>query len=458
MLTSAKKAALGSFVGTTIEWYDFFIYGTASALVFRYVFFPSHDPLVGTLLSFATFGVAFVARPLGGIIFGHFGDRIGRRPTLVVTLVMMGVATGLVGILPSYDSIGVAAPVLLVILRVVQGLSVGGEYGGAVLMTVEHAPKASRGLYGSWVQAGSPAGQIIANGVFLITTAAMSEDQLLAWGWRIPFLASFALVAVGLAIRLTVEESPEFAQVDRLDRKEKSPLVALLRQYPRQVVLMAVAYLGTGVVIYGAAVYSLSYGTNTLDFSYSQMLLLVLLCQVLTFVLIPIFAHTADRVGIKKVFVIGNIGMALMGVPWVVLLDTGEFGLAMLGYTLIFVPYAAAYGTMAAFFASIYDSRVGYSGISMGYQLGSIFGSGLTPLVAAALIASTGTVVAFGVYIAGAAALSVIATLWLRAFEVEDGTASVELSPKVAGDLTIVDIESAVADVRQETYESNRRR
>lgn len=331
MLTSAKKAALGSFVGTSIEWYDFFIYGTASALVFRHVFFPSHDPLVGTLLSFATFGVAFVARPLGGIIFGHFGDRIGRRPTLVVTLVMMGVATGLVGLLPSYDSIGIIAPVLLVILRVLQGLSVGGEYAGAVLMTVEHAPKARRGLYGSWVQAGSPAGQIMANGVFLITTALMSEDQLLGWGWRIPFLASFALVVVGLVIRLAVEESPEFERVEQLDKKEKSPLVTLLRHYPKQVVLMAIAYLGTGVVIYGAAVYSLSYGTTRLDFSYSQMLLMVLLCQVITLILIPVFARTADRVGIKKVFLIGNIGMGLMGVPWVLLLDTGQFGLAMLG-------------------------------------------------------------------------------------------------------------------------------
>lgn len=444
MLTSAKKAALGSFVGTSIEWYDFFIYGTASALVFRHVFFPSHDPLVGTLLSFATFGVAFVARPLGGIIFGHFGDRIGRRPTLVVTLVMMGVATGLVGLLPSYDSIGIIAPVLLVILRVLQGLSVGGEYAGAVLMTVEHAPKARRGLYGSWVQAGSPAGQIMANGVFLITTALMSEDQLLGWGWRIPFLASFALVVVGLVIRLAVEESPEFERVEQLDKKEKSPLVTLLRHYPKQVVLMAIAYLGTGVVIYGAAVYSLSYGTTRLDFSYSQMLLMVLLCQVITLIVIPVFARTADRVGIKKVFLIGNIGMGLMGVPWVLLLDTGQFGLAMLGYALIFIPYAAAYGTMAAFFAGIYDSRVGYSGVSMGYQLGSIFGSGLTPLVAAALLASTGTVVAFGVYIAGAAALSAAATIWLRVFDGGDRTAGVEANPKMTGDITVVEVEPVV--------------
>jgi MFS family permease len=415
MLTPAKKATLGSFVGTTIEWYDFFIYGTASALIFRHVFFPAQDPVVGTLLSFATFGVAFLARPLGGLIVGHFGDRVGRRPMLVMTLVVMGSATGLIGLLPTYDSIGIAAPLLLVGLRFIQGLSVGGEYGGAVLMTVEHAPKHRRGLYGSWVQAGSPAGQIIANGVFLITTSQMSREALLAWGWRIPFLASFLLVAVGLIIRLRVEESPEFKRLERTNEKVTSPLVTVLRKYRKQVVLMAGAYLVHGVVIYGAAVYSLSYGTTSLDFSYSQMLLLILLCQIVVLILIPTFANIGDKVGIKKVFLIGNIGMGLMGIPWVLLLDTGSFGLALLGYLLIFIPYAATYGTMAAFFASIYDSRVGYSGISMGYQLGSIIGSGLTPLAAAALIASTGTVLTFGVYIGVAAVLSVAATIYLTA-------------------------------------------
>lgn len=420
MLTPAKKATLGSFVGTTIEWYDFFIYGTASALIFRHVFFPAQDPVVGTLLSFATFGVAFLARPLGGLIVGHFGDKVGRRPMLVLTLVVMGTATGLIGVLPTYDSIGIAAPLILVGLRFIQGLSVGGEYGGAVLMTVEHAPKHRRGLYGSWVQAGSPAGQIIANGVFLITTTVMSREDLLAWGWRIPFLASFLLVAVGLIIRLRVEESPEFKRIEKTNEKVTSPLVSVLRKYRKQVILMAGAYLVHGVVIYGAAVYSLSYGTTRLDFSYSQMLLLILLCQVVVLILIPTFANIGDKVGIKKVFLIGNVGMGLMGIPWVMLLDTGSFGLALLGYLLIFIPYAATYGTMAAFFASIYDSRVGYSGISMGYQLGSIIGSGLTPLAAAALIASTGTILTFGIYIGVAAVLSVAATIYLTAHVEEE--------------------------------------
>ncbi|OBB57089.1 MFS transporter [Mycobacterium sp. 852013-51886_SCH5428379] len=430
MLSPAKKATVGSFVGTTIEWYDFFIYGTASALIFRHVFFPAQDPLVGTLLSFATFGVAFLARPLGGLIVGHFGDKVGRKPMLVLTLVVMGCATGAIGLLPTYETIGVAAPLILVGLRFIQGLSVGGEYGGAVLMTVEHAPKHRRGLYGSWVQAGSPAGQIIANGVFLITTAVMSQEDLLAWGWRIPFLGSFALVVVGLIIRLRVDESPEFKRIEKTNEKVTSPLVSVLRKYRKQVVLMAGAYLVHGVVIYGAAVYSLSYGTNTLNFSYSQMLLLILLCQIAVLILIPTFANIGDKVGIKKVFLIGNVGMGLMGIPWVLLLDTGSFGLALLGYLLIFIPYAATYGTMAAFFASIYDARVGYSGISMGYQLGSIFGSGLTPLAAAALIASTGTVVTFGVYIGVAAVLSVAATIYLTAHVPDEDKAAVPTVPK----------------------------
>lgn len=413
MLTSAKKATLGSFVGTTIEWYDFFIYGTASALIFSHVFFPGYDPLVGTLLSFATFGVAFVARPLGGLIVGHYGDRLGRRPMLVLTLITMGVSTGVIGLMPSYEAIGIAAPLILVGLRVVQGLSVGGEYGGAVLMTVEHAPKNRRGLYGSWVQAGSPAGQIIANGVFLVVASLMTQEQLISWGWRIPFLVSFVLVGVGLIIRLKVEESPEFKKVEKHEKKETSPLISVLRDYPKQVVLMAGAYFVTGIVIYGAAVYSLSYGTDNLGFSYSQMLLLVLLCQVLTFVLIPLWANFADGFGIKRVFIIGNIGMGLMGIPWVLLLDTGSFGLALVGYLLIFIPYAATYGTMAAFFASVYNPKVGYSGVSMGYQLGSIFGSGLTPLVAASLIASAGTILALGAYIVVAAVVSIASAAWL---------------------------------------------
>jgi metabolite-proton symporter len=432
MSGSSRKVALGSFVGTTIEWYDFFLYGTASALIFSKLFFPSYDPLVGTLLSFATFGVAFLARPLGGIVFGHFGDRIGRKPMLVVTLMMMGVATGAIGLLPTYETLGVAAPILLVLLRIVQGLSVGGEYGGAVLMTVEHAPPHRRGWYGSWVQAGSPAGLIVSNAVFLLITTQVSEEQLLAWAWRIPFLASFLLVVVGIVIRLSIEESPAFRRVAKSDRVEQAPLVVVLRTYKTKVLLTAGAYVSTGVTVYLAAVFSLNHGTTAIGFSYSQMLLLVLLGQVLAFVLMPTFAHVSDRVGHKRVFLVGIVGMALMAFPWLWLFSTGDFGLALLGFVLLFIPYSATYGTMAAFFAGVYETEVGYSGLSLGYQLGTVVGSALAPIVATALVASTGTVAAVGWYVLAMSVLSFLATLWLTSAatapvrEVGDGTATGE--------------------------------
>ncbi|WP_246244634.1 MFS transporter [Pseudonocardia bannensis] len=404
---------MGSFIGTTIEWYDFFLYGTASALIFSKLFFPSYEPLVGTLLSFATFGVAFLARPLGGIIFGHFGDRFGRKPMLVITLMMMGVATGAIGLLPTYETIGVAAPIVLVLLRILQGLSVGGEYGGAVLMTVEHAPPNRRGWYGSWVQAGSPAGLIISNAVFLLITTQVSQEQLLAWAWRIPFLASFVLVIVGIVIRLSLEESPAFQRVAKSERVETAPLVTVLRNHKRQVLLTAGAYVSTGVTVYLAAVFSLSYGTTTVGFSYSEMLVLVLLGQILAFVLMPTFSHVSDRVGHKRVFMIGIVGMALMAFPWLWLLTTGDFVPALLGFVLLFIPYSATYGTMAAFFAGVYETRIGYSGLSLGYQLGTVVGSALAPITATALVAATGTVASVGWYMVATAVLSLAAAIWL---------------------------------------------
>ncbi len=413
MTGSSRKVALGSFIGTTIEWYDFFLYGTASALIFSKLFFPSYEPLVGTLLSFATFGVAFLARPLGGIIFGHFGDRFGRKPMLVITLMMMGVATGAIGLLPTYETIGVAAPIVLVLLRILQGLSVGGEYGGAVLMTVEHAPPNRRGWYGSWVQAGSPAGLIISNAVFLLITTQVSQEQLLAWAWRIPFLASFVLVIVGIVIRLSLEESPAFQRVAKSERVETAPLVTVLRNHKRQVLLTAGAYVSTGVTVYLAAVFSLSYGTTTVGFSYSEMLVLVLLGQILAFVLMPTFSHVSDRVGHKRVFMIGIVGMALMAFPWLWLLNTGDFVPALLGFVLLFIPYSATYGTMAAFFAGVYETRIGYSGLSLGYQLGTVVGSALAPITATALVAATGTVASVGWYMVATAVLSLAAAIWL---------------------------------------------
>lgn len=417
MSANPKKAALGSFVGTTIEWYDFFIYGIASALIFSEIFFPSYDPLVGTLLSFATFGVAFVARPLGGVLFGHLGDRLGRKPVLVTTLVAMGVATGSIGLMPTYDSIGIAAPLILVLLRIVQGLSVGGEYGGAVLMSVEHAPKKRRGLYGSWVQAGSPAGQVIANGVFILMVTQVSEESLFAWAWRVPFLFSFVLVIVGLVIRVALEESPEFTEVARTKKVASAPLLEILKSYKKRVLLMMGAYISHGVTVYMAAVFSLNYGTTELDFSYTDMLLLVLICQATVLVLIPVFAHISDRVGHKRVFLLGNIGMGVGAFPWFWLLETGHFGGALVGFIILFIPYAATYGTMAVFFASVYETRVGYSGISLGYQFGGVVGSAPAPLIATMLLTNTGTTASIGWYMVLMSIVSVVSTIWLRSLK-----------------------------------------
>lgn len=415
MTGSSRKVALGSFIGTTIEWYDFFLYGTASAVIFGRLFFPSEDPLVGTLLSLATFGVAFLARPLGGIIFGHFGDRLGRKPMLVITLLMMGISTGAIGLLPTYDSIGVAAPIILVALRIVQGVSVGGEYGGAVLMTVEHAEEHRRGWYGSWVQAGSPAGLIFSNAVFLLITAQVSPEQLFSWAWRIPFLVSFLLVAVGIVIRVTLEETPQFNRVTKAQQVQSAPLISVLRHHKKAVLLTAGAYVSAGVTVYTAAVFSLNYGTTSLGFSFSEMLLLVLLGQIVAFVLMPIFAHISDRLGHKRVFMSGIVGMALLAFPWLLLFDTGEFWPALAGFVLLFIPYSANYGTMAAYFASVYETSVGYSGLSLGYQLGTVVGSALAPFIATALLAATGTIGAVGWYVVLACVISFVSSIWLTA-------------------------------------------
>ena len=409
------RVALASFIGTTIEWYDFFLYGTASAVIFSKLFFPSEDELVGTLLSFATFGVAFIARPFGGMIFGHFGDRIGRKPMLVITLLMMGVSTCANGLLPTYDSMGVAAPILLVVLRLVQGLSVGGEYGGAVLMTVEHSESNRRGWYGSWVQAGSPAGLILANGVYLLVTTQVSDDQLFAWAWRIPFLVSFVLVIVGLVIRISLEETPEFKRVTRAKRVESAPLLTLLRSHKKQVLLVAGAYSSAGVTVYTAAVYSLGYGTKKLSFTFEDMLWFVILSQIVAFVLMPAMAKWSDTVGHKKVFMWGIAGMTLLAFPWLILLRTESFPLALIGFVLLTIPYSANYGTMAAYFASAFHTRVGYSGLSLGYQFGTVVSSAVAPFIATALVAATGTVYSVGVYIVVVGLISLLCSVWLSA-------------------------------------------
>jgi MFS family permease len=403
----SKSVAMACLVGTSIEWYDFFIYGTASALILPKLFFPSFDPAAGTLLSFSTFALAFIVRPIGGLIFGHFGDRLGRKALLVSTVILMGTATTVIGLLPTYASIGVAAPLLLILLRVLQGISVGGEYGGAVLMAVEHAESGRLGYYGSWVQMGSPTGLILANAVFLSITQ-LPEEALLGWGWRIPFLLGSLLLIVGLVIRLRISESPRFEEVKQQGEIAKVPALVVLHQYAGRVLLMAGAYFGTGVVFYGSSIFGLSYGIEKLGFSRSQVLSFVLIGQVFAFFAMPLFATLSDKVGRKTVFLASQVGMAALVFPWLWLYGTGSYVWGLVAFLLLYLPYSASYGTMATFFAEIYETRIGYTGLSLGYQLGTVFGSGFAPMIALWLLHQTGTITAVGFYMIGAVILSLL--------------------------------------------------
>ncbi len=407
MPTSIRRVVVASFIGTTIEWYDFFIYGTAAALVFPALFFPEFSPLAGTLASFATFAVGFLARPLGGVIFGHYGDKIGRKAMLVTTLLIMGAATFLVGLLPTYQSIGVLAPILLVLLRLIQGLGLGGEWGGAVLMAVEHSPADKRGLNGSWPQMGVPAGLVLGTGVFA-AVSAISGDAFATWGWRIPFLLSIFLIGVGLFIRLNIYESPAFSRVRESHTEARMPIVDVLRIYPKNVLLGVGSRIGIDVAFYILAVFSLSYLTTNLGVSRGVGLIAVSIAALIEVFTIPLLASLSDRVG-RKPLLIG--GAALLGVwtfPFFYLLDTRSPTLIILATVVgLAIAHAAVYGTQASFYAELFGTRVRYSGASLSYQLAGIFGGALAPIIATALLAAGGTNLV-GLYTAALCALSVV--------------------------------------------------
>lgn len=411
----AVKAALSSFVGSVIEWYDFFLYGTAAALVFPQLFFPNSDPLVGTLQSFGTFTIGFIARPVGGMLFGHFGDRLGRKSMLVLTLLIMGMATAFIGILPTYETIGIWAPVLLVALRILQGFAVGGEWGGAALVAVEHAPKGKRGLYGSWTQMGVPGGLLLSTAVFA-AFSALPQEQFLAWGWRVPFLLSFALVVVGLFIRLRVEETPAFQQVKEARRESRMPVVEVLRTHPKQVLLAMGARFAENGAFYIFSTFVLSYGTKYLEMPRSAILNGVLLATALECLAIPLFAALSDRIGRRPVYMAGAAFTALFAFPFFWLMGTKSLPLIWLAIVLaLAVGHAAMYGPQAAFLAELFGTQVRYSGISIGYQLASVFAGGLAPLVATALLAWTGGAPwAVALYVSGMA-LVTLAAVFLAA-------------------------------------------
>src|SRR3954462_7738006 len=409
--SSVRRVIVASLVGTSLEWYDFFIYGTSAALVFNQIFFPSFDPLVGTLLAFTTFAVGFAAYPLVGVVFGHYGDKLGRKNVLVVTLLIMGIATVLVGVLPTYGAIGVWAPLLLVGLRFVQGLGLGGEWGGAVLMTLESGSAHRRGLNASWPQVGVPIGLLLANGVLSLVGAITSDSAFLAWGWRVPFLLSGVLVLVGLWIRLTIAESPLFQEVEAKETKARAPIVEVLRSYPKQVLLAIGARVGVDVAFYTFVLFITTYVATYLKLPRSYALNAVLIAAACQVFLIPWFGHLSDRLGRRPVYLVGAIGSAIWVFVFFALLDTGSFALIVLATVVSLVFHAAMYGPQASFIAEMFPTRVRYTGASMGYQLAGILGGALAPIISVALLDRYHTSVVVSVYVVLVLALTTVCVL-----------------------------------------------
>ncbi|WP_051215533.1 MFS transporter [Granulicoccus phenolivorans] len=411
--TNPARVAVASLVGTTVEYYDFFIFGTAAALVFPHLFFPGSDPLTGTLLSFATLGVGFLARPLGGIVFGHFGDRIGRKKMLVITLLGMGLATVLMGLLPSYHTIGIAAPILLTLLRLVQGFMVGGEWGGATLMAVEHAPAGRRGFFGSFPQMGAPAGVGLATAAFLVA-ATLPDEQFLAWGWRVPFLLSAVLVVVGLAIRLAVSESPAFRAIEQDDKKEALPIAIAFRDHWKSILLIAGVYLSQGVLAYICMSYFVNYGSKQVGIPRVEALLGVLVASIVALILYPIFGALSDFFGRKTMYLIGAAAMLVSIIPAFLLINTGNSVLFAVGVTLIFgIAMSPASGVTGPLMSMVFPKEVRYSGASIGYTISQLAGSAFAPMIAAALFGATGSWWSVAIYLLVVAAISVIATYLL---------------------------------------------
>ncbi len=409
--SSVRRVIVASLIGTSLEWYDFFIYGTAAALVFNKLFFPSFEPLVGTLLAFATYAVGFIARPLGGVVFGHYGDKLGRKNVLVVTLLMMGIATFAIGLMPTHATIGVWAPIVLVALRFVQGLGLGGEWGGAVLMTLESGDDRRRGLNASWPQVGVPIGLLLANGVLSLMGGITSDAAFLSWGWRIPFLLSGLLVIVGLWIRMSIAESPLFQAVEAEDTKARTPIVEVLRTYPRQVLLAIGARVGVDVAFYTFVLFITTYIATYLELPRSYALNAVLVAAAVQVFLIPWFGHLSDRFGRRPVYLFGAVGAAVWVFVFFALLDTGSFLLILLATVVSLVFHAAMYGPQASFIAEMFPTRVRYTGASMGYQLAGILGGALAPIISVALLDRFDTSLVVSLYVVLMLALTTVCVL-----------------------------------------------
>ncbi|ASQ01275.1 MFS transporter [Sinorhizobium meliloti] len=413
--SEVRRVVFASLIGATIEWYDFFLYGVIAGIVFNQLYFPAHDPLVSMVLAYATFAVGFVARPLGGIVFGHFGDKLGRKQMLVLTILIMGVATVLIGVLPTYEQIGVAAPILLLILRIAQGIGIGGEWGGAVLMAYEFAPENKRGYYASIPQIGLAIGLCLSSGVVALLSL-LPDEAFMSWGWRSAFIGSVVLIVVGLYIRLKVAETPDFAAVKEEQQELKIPFVELIRTYPRNILLGMGARYIDGVFFNVFAVFSIVYLSKHVQVDRTTALWLVCLSALVMVVAIPLFGKLSDRWGRPKTYAIGSLLLALVTFPAFMLMGSGSLPLIALALIVPFgIIYAMCYGPEAALFSDLFDVKVRYTGISFVYQFSGIFASGITPIIATYLISyGDGSPWLLAAYVVFAALVSMVSAMLIR--------------------------------------------
>ena len=396
-----RRAVIASTIGTTVEWYDFFLYGTAAALVFPKVFFPGSSDFAGVLASFSTLFVGFAARPVGAAIFGHYGDRVGRKATLVTTLVLMGVATFCIGLLPGFTSIGVAAPILLVLLRIAQGIGVGGEWGGSVLMSMEWGSKKRRGLMASFPQLGVPLGLLLSTGMIKLMTSVLSPADFDSWGWRVPFLASFVLVLIGLYVRLRVMESPQFTEVKQAKAVVRQPFIQVLKEHPLEILTAAFIRLSEQAPFYIFITFVLTYGTSVLKLPRGDLLNDTLIAAGLGLISVPLFGHLSDLFGRRLIYGIGIVCTALYAFPYFGLLDTKNSGLVLLAIVLSLVFHDIQYGPQAALIAESFGTNLRYSGAGIGYQLASVIAGGPAPLIAAFILEKTKSSTGISWYIIG---------------------------------------------------------
>lgn len=415
-----RRAVIASTVGTAIEWYDFFLYSTVTGLVFAKLFFPQSDPWVGTLEAFAIYAVGFIARPIGAAIFGHYGDRIGRKSTLIATLLLMGLATAAVAVVPTYSSIGIWGAVILTVLRFIQGVGVGGEWGGSVLMSMEWARNdRSRGLIASWPQFGVPCGLFLAN-LAVLAFSQMAGDRFLAWGWRIPFALSLILVGVGLYIRLGILETPVFSKLLAERRLDRTPMLTVIKQHPKEILLSAFARMAEQAPFYIFTAFVFSYGIGTLHLSRDFLLTAVLSASVLSFVTIPVCGHLSDQIGRKNMYMAGALVTGIFGFVYYAMLDTGSEVIVFLAIVLSLIPHDMMYGPQAALIAESFTGRLRYSGASLGYQFASVIAGGPAPLIAAWLFGAFHSATAIAAYIAACSVITLIATALMTDYTGKD--------------------------------------